>query len=90
MSLRPSTRAPQSLSSNRRTLRNVADVLDLVNRFDAKRAADRIQNEYGPDVPSIPTLSEEVSHRGNSFEAEDFRSVADELEEQVESLRSSD
>jgi chromosome segregation ATPase len=79
--------AIELLEQEAQALRDVADVLDLVDRFDGKRASNRIQNEYGPDVPSVPTLSEEVTYRRDSLDAEDLRNAADDLQAQAARLR---
>jgi DNA repair exonuclease SbcCD ATPase subunit len=75
------------LEREAQALRDLAQVLDLVDRFDGKRASNRIQNAYREEIPSVPTLSEEVSHRRDTLDAEDLRNVADDLQAQVARLR---
>jgi hypothetical protein len=79
--------ATQLLDRKAEALRAVARVLDAVDSFDSKRGENRISNAYGPSVPSVPTLSETVRHRGDELDAEALRTVADELEEQAEKTR---
>jgi DNA repair exonuclease SbcCD ATPase subunit len=72
--------AIELLRSKAEACRELADVLDLVETFDGKRGRNRVQNAYGPEVPTVPTLSEEVSDRRDTLGAEELRNVADDLE----------
>lgn len=80
--------AIELLEREAQALRNVAQVLDLIGAFDAKRAHNRIQNEYGPEIPSVPTLegAVEVAYK-DEHEPDELRSLADELQEQAARLR---
>jgi DNA repair exonuclease SbcCD ATPase subunit len=80
--------ATELLEREAQALRNVAQVLDLIGAFDAKRAHNRIQNEYGPEIPSVPTLegAVEVAYK-DEHEPDELRSLADELQEQAARLR---
>lgn len=81
--------AIEALRSKAQACRSLADVLGLVDTLDSKRAENRIQNGYGPEIPSVPTLDAEVDPPyQDSLDAETLRNVADELEEQADSLAS--
>lgn len=79
--------AIELLEGKAQACRKLAEVLDLCDTFDGKRSRNRVQNEYGPEVPSVPALSEEVSYRRDSLDAEELRDRADELDEQAARLR---
>jgi hypothetical protein len=80
--------ALELLEAKAQALRDVADLLDLVDAFDGKRADNRIQNEYGPEVATVPTLegTVEVAYK-DEHEPDELRDRADELDEQAERLR---
>jgi chromosome segregation protein len=79
--------AIEALRSKAEALRSLADVLDSVDALDSKRADNRIQNEYGPEVPSVPTLegTVEVAYK-DEHEPDELRDRADELQEQADTL----
>jgi len=80
--------ALELLEAKAQALRNVADVLDSVDAFDLKRSDNRVQNEYGPEIPSVPTLegTVEVGYK-DEHEPDELRDRADELDEQAARLR---
>ncbi len=80
--------AIELLEREAQALRNVAQVLDLIGAFDEKRADNRVQNEYGPEIPSVPTLEGTVQvNYKDEHEPEELRDRADELDEQAARLR---
>jgi DNA repair exonuclease SbcCD ATPase subunit len=80
--------ALELLDAKAERLRDVADLLDLVDTFDGKRASNRIQNAYRPEIPSVPTLegTVEVAYK-DEHEPDELRDRADELDEQAARLR---
>jgi len=80
--------AIELLEREAQALRNVAQVLDLVDAFDRKRSDNRIQNAYREEIPSVPTLegTVEVGYK-DEHEPDELRDRADELDEQAARLR---